>query len=213
VRELKAAIAAIGGDPDRLEVPLLQFVHLVEGSERAAMSKRMGSFVTLDDLLDEIGVDATRFFMLQRSHDRTLDLDLDLARSQSAENPVYYVQYAHARIASMLGRFDRARIDAALTGPPAWGEHELHVSERELIKKLASFPEEIAEAAARRAPHRIAVYALELAQDFTAFYRDCRVVGAEPQTLESFRVALSVAAQRTIAIGLGLLGVSAPESM
>ncbi len=102
VRELKAAMAALGGDPDTLEVPLLQFVHLVEGGETAAMSKRRGEFVTLDELLDEIGVDATRFFMLQRSHDRTLDLDLGVARQQSMENPVYYVQYAHARIASML---------------------------------------------------------------------------------------------------------------
>ena len=95
-------------------MPILQFVHLVEGSERTAFSKRKGSFVTLDDLLDEIGVDATRFFMLQRSHDRTLELDLDLARSQSAENPVYYVQYAHARIASMLARLPAERTEAAL---------------------------------------------------------------------------------------------------
>ncbi len=212
-RELKAALAALGGDPDTLEVPLIQFVHLVEGKERAAMSKRMGSFVTLDDLLDEIGVDATRFFMLQRSHDRTLDLDLQLARSQSAENPVYYVQYAHARIASMRRRLRNERVEAALAPGAAWGEQPLHPSERELIKKLASFPDEVAEAAVRRAPHRIAVYALELAQTFTAFYRDCRVVGAEPEELESFRIALSVCSQRTIARSLSLLGVSAPESM
>ena len=97
-------MAALGGDPDTVEVPILQFVHLVEGGEVFAMSKRRGDFVTLDDLLDEIGVDATRFFMLQRSHDRTLELDVELARPQSRENPVYYVQYAHARIASMLRR-------------------------------------------------------------------------------------------------------------
>ena len=212
-RELTAAIAALGGDPARLEVPLIQFVHLVEGSQRAAMSKRMGAFVTLDDLLDEIGVDATRFFMLQRSHDRTLDLDLDLAKRQSADNPVYYVQYAHARIASMLGRFEAGRVEAAIAPGSAWGAHELHGSERDLIKKLVSFPDEVAEAVLRRAPHRIAVYSLELAQEFTAFYRDCRVVGAEPEELESFRIALSLAAQRTIAVSLGLLGVSAPDSM
>ena len=121
-RELTAAMAALGADPDTLEMPILQFVHLVEGTERAAFSKRRGAFVTLDDLLDEIGVDATRFFMLRSSHDRTLDLDLDLARSQSAENPVYYIQYAHARIASMLGRVAEerrgcgARRRAAATG-------------------------------------------------------------------------------------------------
>ena len=113
VRELKAAMAALGGDPETLEVPLLQFVHLVEGGETAAMSKRRGEFVTLDELLDEIGVDATRFFMLQRSHDRTLDLDLGVARQQSMENPVYYVQYAHARIASMLRKLPAGRVAAA----------------------------------------------------------------------------------------------------
>ena len=212
-RELKAAMAALGGDPDTVEVPILQFVHLVEGSERTAFSKRRGSFVTLDELLDEIGVDATRFFMLQRSHDRTLDLDLDLARQQSAENPVYYVQYAHARIASMLGRLSDDRAAAALAADADWGTQPLHVSERNLVKKLIALPDEIDEAAARRAPHRIAIYALELAQDFTAFYRDCRVVGATPESVESFRVALSVGAQRMIALSLDLLGVSAPESM
>src|SRR5260370_14523232 len=107
-------MAAVGGDPDLVEVPILQFVHLVDGDRALAMSKRRGDFVTLDDLLDAIGVDATRFFMLQRSHDRTLDLDLELASQQSAENPVYYVQYAHARIASMLRRLPAERVEAAL---------------------------------------------------------------------------------------------------
>ena len=213
VRELKAAMAALGGDPDTIEVPILQFVHLVAGDEVFAMSKRRGDFVTLDDLLDAIGVDATRFFMLQRSHDRTVELDVELARRQSAENPVYYVQYAHARIASMLSRFPESRLAEAL-GPEAnWGEAELHDSERRLIKKLAALPDEVAEAADRRGPHRIAAYALELAQEFTAFYRDCRVVGATPESTESFRIALSLCAQRSIARALELLGVSAPDSM
>jgi arginyl-tRNA synthetase len=210
---VKAAMAALGGDPDEIEAPLIQFVHLVEGQARAAMSKRRGEFVTLDDLLDEIGVDATRFSMLQRSHDRTLDLDLDLARKHSAENPVYYVQYAHARIASMLRKLGEERVAAALVEGAAWGDGELDAAERDLVRRLVAFPDEVAEAAERRAPHRITVYALELAQDFTAFYRDCRVVGAEPEEVESFRVALSRAAQRTIALALGLLGVSAPDSM
>ena len=213
VRELKAAMAALGGDPDTVEVPLVQFVHLVADGETFAMSKRRGDFVTLDDLLDEIGVDATRFFMLQRSHDRTLDLDLKLAQKQSRENPVYYVQYAHARIASMLRRLGDERVAAALAPGADWGDGQLHVSERRLIKKLVSFPDEIAEAAERRAPHRIAGYALELAQDFTGFYEQCKVIGAEPEPVESFRIALSSAAQRTIAMSLGLLGVTAPESM
>ena len=206
VPRLKAALAALGNDPGRLEIPLLQFVHLVERGERASMSKRRGEFITLDDLIDQIGVDATRFFLLQRSNDSTIDLDLDLAREESAENPVYYVQYAHARIASVLRKAgDRA--------PEAGGDLSLHPSERELIKRLLAFPGEAAEAAERRAPHRIAVYALELAQTFTAFYRDCRVVGAEPAAVESFRLALCVATKRTLARALGLLGVSAPESM
>jgi arginyl-tRNA synthetase len=211
VRELKAAMEALGDDPEAVEVPLIQFVHLVAGGRAAAMSKRRGEFVTLDELLDEIGVDATRFFMLQRSHDRTLDLDVELAGKQSDENPVFYVQYAHARIASMLRRVGEERVSAALGG--GWGSEPLHDSERALIQKLLAFPGEIAEAADRRAPHRIPAYVLELAREFTAFYRDCRVVGATPESVETFRVALSVAAQRTIALSLWLLGVSAPESM
>jgi len=213
VKRMHAALAALGGDPDRLEMPLLQFVHLVEGSERAAFSKRRGDFITLDELLDEIGVDATRFFMLQRSHDRTVDLDLQLARQESAENPVYYIQYAHARIVTMLGRLDSARVDAAAGGGANSGTVALELAERELIKTLVAFPDEVAEAALRRGPHRIAAYALELAQQFTAFYRDCKVVGAEPPSVESFRIALSQAARQMIALSLWLLGVSAPDSM
>jgi arginyl-tRNA synthetase len=213
VRELKAAMAALGGDPDDVEVPLIQFVHLVARGEVFAMSKRRGDFVTLDDLLNEIGVDATRFFMLQRSHDRTLELDVELARKQSRENPVYYVQYAHARVASMLRRLSAERVAAALDAGAEWGSGELHAPERDLIKKLAAFPEEIGEAALRRAPHRITQYALDLARQFTAFYEACRVVGATPPQTESFRIAVSVATQRTIALALGLLGVSAPDSM
>jgi arginyl-tRNA synthetase len=212
---LKAAFQALGNDPDLLEILILQFMHLVEGEERAAMSKRRGEFVTLDELLDQIGVDATRYFMLQSSHDRTLDLNLDLARSQSSENPVYYIQYAHARIASMLARLGEERVGLAVAAGADWSSPagELHPSERELIKKLLALPEEIAEAAERRAPHRIAAYALELAQEFTAFYRDCKVVGAQPASVESFRIALCVTARTQLALVLGLLGVSAPDSM
>jgi arginyl-tRNA synthetase len=213
VARMKAAFAALGGDPDRLEMPILQFVHLVEGSERAAMSKRRGDFIALDDLLDEIGVDATRYFMLQRSHDRTVDLDLDLAKRQDRENPVYYIQYAHARSVTMLGKLASERVQAALAPDADWGDGELHPAERALVKTLASFPDEVAEAAVKRGPHRIAAYALELAQDFTAFYRDCKVVGAQPEPVESFRIALSQSARQTIALALSLLGVSAPDSM
>jgi len=219
VRRMQAAFAALGGAPQALEVVILQFVHLMTRGERASMSKRRGEFVTLDDLMAEIGVDAARFFLIARSADTTVDLDLDLARQSSAENPVYYVQYAHARIASMLARAGEERVAQALVGltgaapaadgpPPA-----LEAAERTLIKKLAGFSVEVAEAAARRAPHRIAAYALELAQEFTAFYRDCRVLGAEPAAVESRRIGLSRATQHTIARSLDLLGVHAPESM
>src|SRR5215217_5306816 len=134
VVRLKSIIAADGADPDRLEVPLLQFVHIVEGGERASMSKRRGDFVTLEELIDEIGVDATRFFMLSRSADSTVDLDLDLAREQSAENPVYYVQYAHARIASVLRKAGEQRVAAAVDARKVPDpELALEPAERELV--------------------------------------------------------------------------------
>ncbi len=223
---MKAAYAALGGDPEHLEMLIMQLVHLLRRGERAQMSKRAGEFVTLDELMAEIGADAARWFLLSRSHDTTIDLDLDLAREQSKENPVYYVQYAHARISSVLAKAGSERVAAAVGevadggdghhGPDPDGHASaapLHPSERTLIKKLLAFPGEVAEAAERRAPHRIAAYALELAQDFTAFYRDCQVLGADPPEAESLRLALSAAAQRAIARCLELLGVSAPVEM
>ncbi len=215
IRRMKAAYEALGGDPEELELLIMQLVHLVNSGERAQMSKRAGEFVSLDELVAEIGVDAARWYLLARSHDTTLDIDLDLAREQSSENPVYYVQYAHARIASMLVRAGSERVERALAATRA-GEfpaEPMHASERALVLLLLGFPGEIAEAAARRAPHRVAAAALELAQGFTAFYRDCRVVGAEPEDVESFRIALSVASMGTIARCLDLLGVSAPQRM
>jgi arginyl-tRNA synthetase len=212
-QRLKAAYEALGGERDHLELLIMQLVHLVRAGERAQMSKRAGEFVTLDDLLAEIGVDAARWYLLARSHDTTVDLDLDLAREQSNENPVYYVQYAHARIASILAKAGPERVAEALAAPAEARTEPLHAAERALIELLLAFPVEVAEAAARRAPHRIAAYALELAQGFTAFYRDCRVVGAEPESVESTRIALCVASRRLIARSLDLLGVSAPEEM
>jgi len=216
VPRMKAAFQALGGDPEELEILIMQMVNVLERGERSAMSKRRGDFVTLDELAADIGVDAARFFLLSRSHDTTLDLDLDQAREQGSENPVYYVQYAHARIASMLARAGEERVRAArkeLGEGTAPVDAALEPAERTLVKKLLAFPEDVAEAVARRAVHRIAGYALELAQDFTAFYRDCRVVGAEPRELESFRIALCLATRDTIARALDLLGVSAPEAM
>lgn len=212
VGRMKAAYEALGGDPEHLEMLIMQLVHLVRRGERAQMSKRAGEFVTLEDLLREIGVDAARWFLLSRSHDTTIDLDLDLAREQSNENPVYYVQYAHARIASMLAKAGGTKVEQALLSVGESGEG-LHPAERTLIKKLIAFPGEVHEAAVRRAPHRIASYALELAQQFTAFYRDCRVLGAESPALEAQRLALCVASRQTIARSLDLLGVEAPAEM
>jgi arginyl-tRNA synthetase len=213
VSRMKAAYEALGGDPEQLELLIMQLVHLVRRGERSQMSKRAGEFVTLDDLLGEIGVDAMRWYLLARSHDTTVDLDLDLALEQSNENPVYYVQYAHARVFSILAKAGEERVHAALASLEEREREPLHAAERALIELLLAFPAEVDEAASRRAPHRIVAYALELAQGFTAFYRDCRVVGAEPHGVESLRIALCVASARTIASCLDLLGVSAPEEM
>jgi len=213
IPRMKAAYAALGGDPEELELLIMQLVHLVRSGERSQMSKRAGEFVTLEELTGEIGVDAARWYLLARSHDTTVDLDLDLAREQSKENPVYYVQYAHARIASMLARAGAERVQDALAGVGEGLAESLAGPERDLVAQLLAFPAEVAEAAARRAPHRLAAYALELAQRFTAFYEACRVLGAQPQALESFRIGLSAATLSTIARGLELLGVSAPQSM
>ena len=213
VARMLAAFEALGGSPGQLELIIMQFVNLVERGERVRMAKRRGDFVTLDELIEQIGVDAVRFFMLQRSHDTTIDLDLDLAREQSSENPVYYVQYAHARIASILAKAGGSpRVLPALEAATAF-TGTLEPAERTLVKKLLAFPDEVAEATDKRAPHRIAVYALELAQTFTAFYRDCQVVGAEGEGTQSFRLALSATTKRTIARALDLLGVSAPDKM
>ena len=209
VQRMKAAIAALGGDPDTLELLIMQLVHLKSGAEQLKMSKRAGDFVTLDDLVGDIGADAARWFLLHRSHDTTVDVDLELAKQESKQNPVYYVQYAHARIASL-------RRKAADGGAAPAGDElprvALEPSERALVQRILAFEGEVAEASEKRAPHRIATYAHDLAHDFTAFYEACKVLGAERET-EAFRLALSSAAQRTIARSLDLLGVSAPESM
>jgi len=214
VKRIKAAYQALGGDPDELDLLIMQLVHLVSSGERAQMSKRAGEFVTLEELIDEVGVDAARWYLLARSHDTTVDLDIDLAREQSSENPVYYVQYAHARIASVLAKAGEERVASALAEVGAAGAGvALHPSERALVIELLAFPGELADAAVRRAPHRVAAYALALAQSFTAFYRDCHVLGAEGEGVESWRLALCVASMRTIARCLELLGIEAPEQM
>ncbi len=206
VGRMRAAWQALGGDADRIEFLIMQLVNLMEGGERVQMSKREGEFVTLDDLLDDIGVDAARWFLLQRSHETTLDLDLALARSESQDNPVYYVQYAHARIASILRKAGQEKV--ANASPDA--VEPLHPSGRLLVKRLLELPAEVTEAAARRAPHRLTTYAHETAQDFSAFYRDCKVLDTPN---EAFRLALCIQAKAVLARCLDLLGVQAPDEM
>ncbi len=213
VPRMRAAMQALGHDPDVYEGLVMQLVHVVERGERAQMSKRRGEFVTLDELLDDIGVDATRFFMLMRSHDSAVDLDLDLAREQSSDNPVYYVQYAHARIASILRKAGDGAVANALAADLGAVRATLEPAEQALVKRLLEFPDEVAEAAERRAPHRICAYAGTVAADFHAFYRDCRVVGAEGDGVQESRVALCVVTKRVIARSLDLLGIGAPEQM
>lgn len=211
IARLKAIASSLGEDPERVEVPILQFVHIVEGSGRAKMSKRAGDFVTLTELIERIGVDATRWFMLSRSHDSTIDLDLELASKQDPENPVYYVQYAHARLSSIMRNLGEGEVEAALsTEATATG---LNDADRELVRRVLAFPGEVREATDRRAPHRIATYALELAQAFSAFWRDSPVLKESDAELRAFRIALSVVTRRTLASALTLLGVSSPESM
>jgi arginyl-tRNA synthetase len=209
---LRAAIAGLGADPDRFESLIMRLVHVVEGGERAQMSKRSGDFVSLDELLDDIGVDAARWFMLWRSHDTTVDLDLELARRESSDNPVYYVQYAHARIASILRKAGAGDEVAEAAGAETPGT-PLEPSEKALVKRLLEFPEEVREAAERRAPHRICAYSTAVAADFHAFYRDCQVIGAGGEGVERARLGLCLLTKRTIASCLGLLGISAPERM
>ena len=206
IKRMHAAISALGHDPACLELLIMQLVHLVDSGERAQMSKRAGDFVTLDELIEDIGVDAARWFLLERSHETTIELDLKLAREESAENPVYYVQYAHARIASLLAR------GAAEAGPDTSTDEPLHASERALVRKLLEFPAEVADAAERRSPHRIASYALSTAQAFSAFYRDCPVLDVGPEQRD-LRLRLCAATGQVLARSLDLLGVSAPQSM
>jgi arginyl-tRNA synthetase len=216
VARMHAAYEALGGAREDLELLIMQFVRLKDGDDLTAMSKRAGTIVTLDDLVGEIGVDAARWFLLARSHDTTVDLDLSVARDQSRDNPVYYVQYAHARIASVLREVGEERVAEALDAVGAGdlrADVELHASERDLLKLVLDLPDVVAEAAERRAPHRIATYALDLSQAFSAFYRDCRVKDVEPQELKSYRLALCVVTRRTLARALDLLGVDAPDEM
>ena len=203
VARLRAAAALLGQDPERVEVLLYQLVHLTRGGEQAKMSKRRGDVVFLDDFIGEVGVDAARWFLVNRGPDRTIEIDVDLAAEKTQKNPVYYVQYAHARIAGIL----RNAGDAARSPePPA----VLAPEERALVKRLTDFPELVREAAERRGPHAVPEYAIALADDFHRFYHEHRVLESEEQ---AFRLALVQATQYVLARSLDLVGVDAPERM
>ena len=206
---LKGATAALGHDPDAMEIIIYQHVRLAGG---AKMSKRAGTFVTLDELVSEVGPDATRFFFVMRSASQHLDFDLELAKSQSSENPVYYVQYAHARCCSIL-RLAAERGVAAEESQAA--DLLRHPAEQALIRRLIALPDVIADAAERHATHELPRYAMEVASLFSQFYRDCHVLSDEPAeaAISSARLALVDATRQVLANLLGLLGVSAPESM
>jgi arginyl-tRNA synthetase len=208
VARLQALAAMLGYPRDSLEVLVYQLVHLVEGGEARKVSKRRGDVVFLDELLDTIGVDAARWYLVSRGHDQAIDLDVDLAAQQTQKNPVYYVQYAHARIAGILRNAGQSglvtdRYKADLAAP-------LAAEERDLVKRLLEFPALVAEAAERRAPHAIPTYAIRVADDFHRFYHDHRVLGSEQ---EGFRLALCAATQQVVARCLDLIGVEAPDQM
>jgi arginyl-tRNA synthetase len=210
VPRMKAAFTALPPhDPDKLELIIGQLVNLLESGEARRMSKRRGDIVTVDDLIDAIGVDAARFLLVGRSQDTTLDLDIDLAVQQSNNNPVYYVQYAHARICSILRNLPDGGERPAGEAVPAV---DLTPHERALLRALARFPDVLVSAAETRAPHRVHGYLGELAAEFHVFYRHCRVL-SEDADVTAFRAGLCTAVRTTLAAGLGLLGVTAPDSM
>jgi len=216
VPRMKAAFTALPPhEPDRLELIIGQMVSLLESGEARRMSKRRGDIVTVDDLIDAIGVDAARFLLVGRSHDTTLELDIDLAVQQSSNNPVYYVQYAHARICSILRNLEESGVRPAPEAGPA-GEALPAVSvgahERALLRALARFPDVLVSTADQRTPNRLHAYLGELAAEFHVFYRNCRVL-TDDAGVTAFRAALCAATRGTLASGLRLLGVSAPESM
>jgi arginyl-tRNA synthetase len=204
-RNWYAAIARmLGYDPDRIEVLIYQLVHLTRGGEQARISKRRGDVVFLDEFMDEVGVDAARWFLVNRGPDQTIEIDVDLAAERTVKNPVYYVQYAHARIAGILRNAAGAPSNTVLQG------RSLEPEERDLVKRLAEFPGIAAEAAERRGPQAIPTYAIRVADDFHRFYDRHRVLESEEQ---AFRLGLCTATQNVIARCLDLVGVEAPERM
>lgn len=211
VDRMKGAVAAVDYDPKQLDVILMQLVRLYKGGEIVRMSKRSGEFVTLEDLIEEVGKDAARYFFVMRGADSHLDFDMDLAKSQSADNPVYYVQYAHARICSILRQLAEDGVKV-----PAMDQIPVELlqdpAELELLRKIADLPVEIVAAAQNMEPHRMARYAHELASVFHTFYNKCRVMVEDTQ-LRDARLALVDATRITLRNTLTILGISAPERM
>ncbi|MEP6910206.1 MAG: arginine--tRNA ligase [Actinomycetota bacterium] len=205
-RQWYAAVARmLGYDPERVEVLLYQMVHLTEGGRQKKMSKRRGDVVFLDELIDEVGVDAARWYLVNRGPDQTIEIDVDLAAEKSQKNPVYYVQYAHARIAGILRNAPSGLSNSVLQSPQV-----LAPEEKDLIKRLVEFPDIVEEAVLRRGPHALPNYAIRVADDFHRFYHEHRVLESEA---EAFRLALIRATQAVIARSLDLIGVEAPERM
>ena len=212
VARVKAAMAALGLDPNQLEILLLQMVSLFRNGELVKMSKRTGQAITLNELIEEVGTDAARYFFIMRSLDTQLDFDLDLAKSHSNENPVYYIQYANARIFSIYKQIAENGDVFDMTWKNTKWDKLKEERELALIKKMAAYPEEIRKAAADRAPHRIAHFVYEMAGLFHAFYNNCHIIQSDKE-LEESRLALVTAVQITIANCLAVLGISAPETM
>lgn len=212
VPRVKAALAALGEDPRKLDVLLVQFAILYRGGEKAQMSTRSGEFVTLRQLRKEVGRDAARFFYVMRRCEQHLDFDLDLAKSQSADNPVYYVQYAHARVCSVLRQADQK----GLTVDPTPGETNLDLltehHEQALLQTLSRYPELIEAAALSEEPHQLTHYLRELANDFHTYYNAHQFL-VDDGRLRDARIKLILAVRQVLRNGLGLIGVSAPESM
>ncbi len=212
IARLKAAAAALGDDPDTVEVLIGQMVNLVRDGQPVRMSKRAGTVITMDDLVESIGVDAARYALIRSSVDSPIDIDLALWSSASAENPVYYVQYAHARLCALA----RSAAELGLTPDLAHLEQLSHDKEGTLMRSLGEFPRVLQSAAALREPHRVSRYLEDLAGDYHRFYDSCRVLpqGDEPASdLHRARLALCAATRQVIANGLAILGVSAPERM
>ena len=210
IPRMKAAIEALGYGKDVLEVEIIQLVHLYKNGEKMKMSKRTGKAVTMRDLVEEVGLDATRYFFAMRSADTHMDFDLDLAVSQSNENPVYYAQYAHARICSILrqGEENGFKYDTNADFSLIGAEKEI-----EVLKKLGEFPLAVAEAAEKRMPHRVTNYIYDLASTFHSFYNAEKVLDAENVERTKARLSLIKAVQTTLKNALKLIGVSAPEKM